>query len=182
MALQNAELAAGADPLLLTNNITFDDDGNPVANGWGPNTFSTPEQKAAATALIRKIAALLPDSVRNNSNTGPYTATDVNVTNGLLVLGSSNDSLISHTGNIATSGTALTEYQNAAIADFVLGAAGPGGLVDRRARPREARAVRLALGGRSVQRDWSGRQRRVGGAAVPPRGAPEGVLVEARKH
>ena len=115
------------DPISLTATSATDTDGNPYAIGWGPTSFESTAQAAATAALMRKIVALLPNSVHDNMNDTLSTASDINVSNGLLTLGTSNSSLLMHPENIATSGTALEEYRAAAIADAT-GTLGPPGL------------------------------------------------------
>ena len=121
------------DPISLTATSTTDEDGNPVAVGWGPTSFadSSLAQQEATTELMRKVVQLLPGSARTNANDANYvvdaSGSTPNIANGLLVLGTSSDSLLYHTENIATSGTALDEYRAAALADAA-GNLGPSGL------------------------------------------------------
>ncbi len=140
-ALQTAELATGFDPNALTYTHSTDPDtGDQVPIGWGPTTLPSAAQQNAAAALIRAIAAGLPGSVRNSTNTanavpGTPTSPSANVPNplnGLLVLGQDPSSLISgaNIGTDAATQALLTAYRNAAIADSAVPKAGtdPGGL------------------------------------------------------
>jgi hypothetical protein len=118
-ALELAELALtdGSDPNLLTATHLEDADGNQTPIGWGPKTLPSPQQRDAATALIRKIASLLPGSARNVANTGPYTATDVNLLNGLLALNANPIDLFSGTSLAPRAGTALDAFEAGVVAD-----------------------------------------------------------------
>ncbi|MES1209379.1 MAG: hypothetical protein ABUS79_25865, partial [Pseudomonadota bacterium] len=70
LALQNAELASGADPVLLTATSDVDPEtGEPTPIGWGPNTLPTQAERDTAFALIRRIAALHCST--NSTNTAP---------------------------------------------------------------------------------------------------------------
>jgi hypothetical protein len=124
--LQSAELATGFDPNALTYTHSEDPvSGDQTPIGWGPSTLPSQAQADAATALIRRIAALLPDSVRNSTNTAnaaPGTpsspSSDIpNPLNGLLTLGADPTSLISGTNLSAASNTALDAFRAAAVAD-----------------------------------------------------------------
>jgi hypothetical protein len=140
-ALQTAELAISAiDPNALTYTHGQDLDGNQIAIGWGPSTLPTVAQQNASAALIRAIAAGLPGSVRNSTNTanavpGTPTSPSANVPNppnALLVLGANPSSLLSgaNIGTDAATQALLTAYTNAAIADSATpaGPNDPGGL------------------------------------------------------
>jgi hypothetical protein len=140
-ALQTAELAISAiDPNALTYTHGQDSDGNQIAIGWGPSTLPTVAQQNASAALIRAIAAGLPGSVRNSTNTanavpGTPTSPSANVPNppnALLVLGANPSSLLSgaNIGTDAATQALLTAYTNAAIADSATpaGPNDPGGL------------------------------------------------------
>jgi hypothetical protein len=137
-ALGVAEVAAYDDPatriLFTSTHETDPNDGSDVPVGWGPATLPSAEQRRAAAMLIARIAALLPGSVRNSTNSGPYvvgsSAGIPNATNGLLTVGADPGGLLSGTnllgvsgGAIDTSVTALDAYRAAAISD----AAGPQG-------------------------------------------------------
>jgi hypothetical protein len=120
LALENAELATAYDPTLLTYTSIEDSNGDETAVGWGPNTLPSAAQRTAATALVRAIVALLPNSVRNSTNTAnavPGVTSNVpNPLNGLLTLGADPASLISGT-DLAASGTALEAFRTAVISD-----------------------------------------------------------------
>ena len=143
LALQTAELATPFDANLLTYTHTQDPDtGDQVPVGWGPSTLPSQQQRDAATALIRRIAALLPNSVRNSTNTAnatPGTGATGNVPNplnGLLTLGADPGSLISGSNLAPAAGTALEAFRAAAIADTFSPAAltgDPGGLTPAQA-------------------------------------------------
>ena len=96
-----------------------DSDGNPIPTGWGPATLPTAAQQTASAALIRAIAAALPDSVRNSPNSADATAGtptnegDANPPNGLLVLGVDPSSLISGS-SLNKNNAALSPTQAAA--------------------------------------------------------------------
>lgn len=137
--LQAAELATGFDPNALTYKHSEDPvsgDQSPI--GWGPSTLPSQAQADAATALIRRIAALLPGSVRNSTNTAnavPGTASsptsDIpNPLNGLLTLGADPTSLISGTNLSPAANSALDAFRAAAVADSAVPADpnDPGGL------------------------------------------------------
>jgi hypothetical protein len=138
-ALQVAELASGFDPNALTYTHSEDPstgDQSPI--GWGPSTLPSQAQTDAATALIRRIAALLPDSVRNSTNTanaipGSPSSPSSNVpnpANGLLILGVDPASLISGTNLAPAASSALEAFRTAAVADSAVPADpnDPGGL------------------------------------------------------
>ncbi|HXJ23886.1 MAG TPA: hypothetical protein VMT03_27075 [Polyangia bacterium] len=140
-ALQAAELATGFDPNLLTfTHSTDPDTGDQTPIGWGPSTLPSPAQQQASAALIRAIAAGLPGSVRNSTNTanavpGTPTSPSANIPNppnGLLTLGTDPQSLISGSGIGTDAATValLQAYANAAIADAAVAkdANDPGGL------------------------------------------------------
>ena len=140
-ALQTAELAISAiDPNALTYSHGQDSDGNQIPIGWGPSTLPTVAQQQASAALIRAIAAGLPGSVRNSTNTanavpGTPTSPSANVPNppnALLVLGTNPSSLLSGSGigTDAATQALLAAYSNAAIADAATpaGPNDPGGL------------------------------------------------------
>lgn len=118
-ALETAQLALAAsidlNLLTATHVDSADGDQNPV--GWGPRTLPTQQQRDAATALIRRLAALLPGSARNATNTGGYTANDVNVLNGLLTLDANPDDLFSGQSLAPSANTAWDAYKAAAVAD-----------------------------------------------------------------
>jgi hypothetical protein len=117
-ALEAAELAlTDTDLNLLTATHVDLADGDQTPVGWGPRTLPTQQQRDAATALIRRIAALLPGSARNAANTGAYTSTDVNVLNGLLTLNANPDDLFSGQSLAPSAGTAWDAYKAGAIAD-----------------------------------------------------------------
>jgi hypothetical protein len=135
LALENAELATPFDPTLLTYTSSEDPDtGDQIAIGWGPDTLPSQAQRDASRALIRRIAALLPNSVRNSTNTAnatPGNQSNVpNPPNGLLTLGADPSSLFSGSNLADSSGTALEAFRAAAIADAAVpvSAADPGGL------------------------------------------------------
>ena len=124
--LQAAEQATGFDPNALT--YTHSEDpvtGDQTPIGWGPSTLPSQAQADAATALIRRIAALLPGSVRNSTNTANAVSgtasspsSDIpNPLNGLLTLGADPTSLISGTNLSPASNTALDAFRAAAVAD-----------------------------------------------------------------
>lgn len=120
LALQIAELTTDVDPNLLTaqhleDPVTFDQ----IPVGWGTNTLPTQVQRDASAALIRRIVQLLPNSVRNWTNTGPATPTDVNVLNGLLVLGADPLDVFSLNPSslAAPEHSALEAFRAAAISD-----------------------------------------------------------------
>jgi hypothetical protein len=124
--LQTAELASGFDPNALTYTHSQDPDtGDQSPIGWGPSTLPSRAQADAAMALIRRIAALLPVSVRNSTNTanavaGTPSSPSSNIpnpVNGLLTLGADPASLISGTNLAPTANTALDAFRAAAIAD-----------------------------------------------------------------
>ena len=140
-ALETAELAISAiDPNALTYTHGQDSDGNQIPIGWGPSTLPTVAQQQASAALIRAIAAGLPGSVRNSTNTanavpGTPTSPSANIPNppnALLTLGANPSSLLSGAsiGTDAATTALLTAYRNAAIADSSTpaGPNDPGGL------------------------------------------------------
>ena len=138
-ALQTAELASGFDPNALTYKHSQDPDtGDQSPIGWGPSTLPSQAQAAAATALIRRIAALLPDSVRNSTNTanavpGTPSSPSTNIpnpSNGLLTLAADPASLISGSNLAAAANTALDAFRAAAVADSAVAKDpnNPGGL------------------------------------------------------
>ena len=140
-ALETAELAISAiDPNALTYAHGQDSDGNQIPIGWGPSTLPTVAQQQASAALIRAIAAGLPGSVRNSTNTAnavPGTPTSPsgnvpNPPNALLTLGTNPSSLLSGSGigTDAATQALLLAYSNAAIADSATpaGPNDPGGL------------------------------------------------------
>ena len=140
-ALETAELGISAiDPNALTYSHGQDSDGNQIPNGWGPSTLPTVAQQQASAALIRAIAAGLPGSVRNSTNTanavpGTPTSPSANVPNppnALLTLGTNPSSLLSGSGigTDAATQALLLAYSNAAIADSATpaGPNDPGGL------------------------------------------------------
>ncbi len=125
-ALQLAELATGFDP----NALTYTHSQDPVTGeqspiGWGPSTLPSQAQADAARALIRRIAALLPASVRNSTNTanavpGTPSSPSSNIPDplsGLLTLGADPTSLISGSNLSPAANTALEAFRAAAIAD-----------------------------------------------------------------
>jgi hypothetical protein len=118
-ALETAQLALAAsiDLNLLTATHVDTADGDQIPVGWGPRTLPTQQQRDAATALIRRLAALLPGSARNAANTGGYTANDVNVLNGLLTLDANPDDLFSGQSLAPAANTAWDAYKAAAVAD-----------------------------------------------------------------
>ena len=137
--LQAAELATGFDPNALTYTHSEDPvSGDQTPIGWGPSTLPSQAQADAATALIRRIAALLPGSVRNSTNTAnaaPGTtsspSSDIpNPLNGLLTLGADPTSLISGTNLSPATSSALDAFRAAAVADSAVPADpnDPGGL------------------------------------------------------
>ena len=72
LALQNAELATGSDPVLLTATSDVDPDtGEAIAVGWGPNTLPTVAERNASFALIRRIRD--KGCSTNSTNTAPGT-------------------------------------------------------------------------------------------------------------
>jgi hypothetical protein len=124
--LQAAELVTGFDPNALTYTHSEDPvSGDQTPIGWGPSTLPSQAQADAATALIRRIAALLPGSVRNSTNTANAVSgtasspsSDIpNPLNGLLTLGADPTSLISGTNLSPASNTALDAFRAAAVAD-----------------------------------------------------------------
>ena len=92
-------------------------DGAQTPIGWGPRTLPSQQQRDAAAALIRRLGALLPNSARNNTNTGGYTRTDVNVLNGLLTLNADPQDLFSGASLAPSTGTAWDAYKAGAVAD-----------------------------------------------------------------
>jgi hypothetical protein len=126
-ACASCELAGSCDPTLLTSTSTEDSNGDEMAVGFGPDTLPTAAQQSAAYDLLHQIAALLPHSVRNATNTADAVEGDLpNVpspTNGLLIATDTNLSDLISGANLA-SGTALDGYAAAGIAD----AAGPKGV------------------------------------------------------
>ena len=141
-ALQAAELNTGFDPNLFTATHDVDpDDGSSIPIGWGPTTLPSVAQQQASAALIRAIAAALPSSVRNSTDTAnavPGTPTtpsaDVpNPTWALVPVGDANHATDVFGGNFATDAATqalVTAYKNAAIADSAEPAGGlnPGGV------------------------------------------------------
>ena len=190
-ALQTAELAISAiDPNALTYQHDQDSDGNQIPVGWGPSTLPTVAQQQASAALIRAIAAGLPGSVRNSTNTanavpGTPTSPSANIPNppnALLTLGTNPSSLLSgaNIGTDAATQALLTAYANAAIADSAT-PAGPttsSGWSDRGAggQPRHARRLHLAGIDQSVERDRDRFEHRDLRRAVRPGGAVAGLL------
>jgi hypothetical protein len=125
-ALQLAELATGFDPNALTYTHSQDpDSGEQSPIGWGPSTLPSQAQADAARALIRRIAALLPASVRNSTNTanavpGTPSSPSSNIPDplsGLLTLGADPTSLISGSNLAPAANTALDAFRAAAVAD-----------------------------------------------------------------
>jgi hypothetical protein len=137
--LQTAELATGFDPNALTYTHSEDPvSGDQAPIGWGPSTLPSQAQADAATALIRRIAALLPGSVRNSTNTanavaGTPSSPSSNIpnpVNGLLTLGADPASLIAGTNLAPAANTALDAFRAAAVADSAVAKDpnNPGGL------------------------------------------------------
>jgi hypothetical protein len=133
-ALQTAELNTGFDPNLFTATHDVDpDDGSSIPIGWGPSTLPSVAQQQASAALIRAIAASLPGSVRNSTDSAnaiPGTpsspSADVpNPTWALVPVGDAN-----HFATDAATQALVTAYKNAAIADSAEPAGGlnPGGV------------------------------------------------------
>jgi hypothetical protein len=137
--LQTAELATGFDPNALTYKHSQDPNtGDQSPIGWGPSTLPSQSQADAATALIRRIAVLLPGSVRNSTNSAnavPGTPSNPSIDDpdplsGLLTLGADPASLFSGTNLAPAANTALEAFRAAAIADSAVAkdANDPGGL------------------------------------------------------
>lgn len=118
-ALELAEraLADGRDlELLRAKHPDFDN--FPPDPGWGPATLPSQQQYDACVALIRRIAALLPNSARNAANTGPYVpGNDINVFNALLNLNANPIDLFTATNLAPRGGTAWDAYVVGVVAD-----------------------------------------------------------------
>ena len=111
VALQNAELATGTDPVLLTATSNTDPDtGDQIAVGWGPNTLPTQAERDASFALIRRIRD--KGCATNSTNTGPGTFPTAGC---LLGVGAPlTNAFAGIFGDPST--TAVNEYKAAAIA------------------------------------------------------------------
>ncbi len=122
-------------PSVLTATVTSDDDGNPVANGFGPDTLPTKAQRDASFAIIQRALALRcysdttvryrPADMPGCETLGDTQACVSADLGCLLDLGQAPSNVLS--GIFATSPTysALAEYEAAAIADAAAGPATP---------------------------------------------------------
>ncbi len=122
------------DPTLLTATVTSDPDGNPVVEGFGPETLPTKAQRDAAFAIIERVLALKCYSdqlmmYRPGDKPGCETQSkDPCIWPNLgclLDLGQPTTDVASGIFATAMTYSALAEYEAAAIADGTAGPAAP---------------------------------------------------------